>query len=216
MKQTLDITGMTCAACAAAVEKSVGRLDGVDNAAVNFATEKLSVEFDEGKLEVGEVIKAVRDAGYGAELASEGSREGREAERERELKRLKYTFIISAVLSFPMLLAMILHFLGASALGFLHNGYFQLALALPVQFVIGFRFYRGAWHSLKSRSANMDVLVSLGTTAAFVYSLYLMFWGGASEMLYFETSAVVITLILLGRYLETKAKSKTSGAIKSS
>ena len=150
--------------------------------------------------------KAVKAAGYTVV-------EDKAAFRRREMRELTILFVVSAVLSAPFMLMMVLMFAAPNAhlTHMLHNGWFQLILATPVQFIIGWRFYKGAFLSLKNRSPSMDVLVALGTTAAYGYSLYNVLTDGGH--LYFEGAAVIITLVLLGKLLETRARSKTSAAI---
>ncbi len=216
-KVELKITGMTCASCSARIEKKLGKLGGVSKAAVNLATEKASVQYDSAQIKVSEIIKAVKDIGYEAEKIEEATKDREKEQREKEIKKLRITLIVSIILSSPLLLAMILSLLGVDV-PFLHDAYFQLIIATPVQFVIGFRFYKHAFYALRSKSANMDVLVSMGTSAAYFYSLYNVFFQpatmGGMKDLYFEASAIIITLILLGKYLEAGAKGKTSEAIK--
>ncbi len=213
----LKITGMTCAACAARIEKKLSKLGGVSKASVNLATEKASVEFDADEIKVSEIIKAVQSIGYGAEKAEEVTRDREKEQRDREIKKLRITFIISVILSSPLVAAMILSLLRIDV-PYLHNPYFQLVIATPIQFIIGFRFYKHAFFALRARSANMDVLISMGTSAAYFFSLYNVFFEppkmGGMKDLYFEAAAVIITLILLGKYLEAVAKGKTSEAIK--
>lgn len=219
-KKTIELIGMSCAACAARIEKSVAALKGVDASNVNFATEKLTVQFDDNTLNTDTIIAAIKNAGYGAKEESVEHQRDKEKDKEKQLKKLKISLIVSAVLSFPMLLSMVLHLLNVNlhAFSFLHDGYFQLFLAIPVQFVIGFRFYKNSYHALKARSANMDVLIAIGTSAAFFLSLYNVIFQevmhGEMKDLYFESAAVIITLILLGKYLEAVAKGKTGSAIK--
>lgn len=215
-KETLKISGMSCAACSARVEKVLGRMDGVYSAVVNLASEKASVEYDSSKIKVSDIIKAVDSIGYKAERADEISSDREKEQREKEIRRLRLELVISAVLTAPLLFSMLLMVTGID-IPFFHNEYFQLIIATPVQFIIGFRFYRNAYHALRSRSANMDVLIAMGTTASYFFSIYNAFFAGhGHEMkeLYFETSAVIITLILLGKYLEAVAKGRTSEAIK--
>jgi Cu+-exporting ATPase len=216
----LRIKGMTCAACAAKIEKKLSKLGGVVKATVNLATEKASVEFDPAEIKVSDMIKAVQSLGYDAEKAEDVTKDRERELRKKEIRGLKITLIISALLSSPLLLAMVLTVarLEVPWLAVLHNPYFQLAIATPIQFIIGFRFYKHAFYALRAGSANMDVLISMGTSAAYFYSLYNVFFltGGVGMMkdLYFEAAAVIITLILLGKYLEAVAKGKTSEAIK--
>ncbi|MHB8063303.1 MAG: heavy metal translocating P-type ATPase [Ruminiclostridium sp.] len=216
----LKITGMSCAACSAKIEKKLNKMDGIKKAAVNLATERASVEYDASKAKISEIIKTIQALGYEAERAEEVNQDKEKEQREKEIKTLKLTLIISAILSAPLVLAMVLAILQLDypLFSFLHNPYFQLIVATPVQFIIGFRFYKHAYYALRSKSANMDVLISMGTSAAFFFSLYNVFFEevqqGMMKNLYFEAAAVIITLILLGKYLEAVAKGKTSEAIK--
>jgi Cu+-exporting ATPase len=213
----LNLIGMTCASCANRIEKTLQNLTGVRNASVNFAAEKAYVDFDPGKTDILDMIKAVEDAGYHAEVADSESIDKEKEIRQREIKKLKITFIISVLLSFPLFMAMVTA-LFKIPVPFLHSPWFQLAIATPVQFIIGWRFYKKSYHSLKAKSPGMDVLVAMGTSAAYFFSIYNGFFkqipGGTHPELYFEASAIIITLILLGKYLEAVAKGKTSEAIK--
>ncbi|WP_071460686.1 heavy metal translocating P-type ATPase [Bacillus massilinigeriensis] len=219
-KAELEITGMTCAACSARIEKSLNKLDGVKKATVNLALETASVEYNPSQLGVSDIIAKIEKLGYSAKVKRE-SGEGEKDHREQEIEKQKTKFFASLLLSLPLLWAMAGHF---SFTGFIYvpeifmNPWFQLALATPVQFIIGRQFYVGAYKALKNGSANMDVLVALGTSAAYFYSLYLsvVSIGEHAHMteLYFETSAVLITLILLGKLFEARAKGRSSEAIK--
>jgi Cu+-exporting ATPase len=215
---SLKIGGMSCAACSARIEKVLNKLDGVEKAAVNLAAETATVEYDHGKIKVADIIKTIENLGYQAERAEEVSRDREKEQRERETKRLKKEVIVSALLSSPLILAMVLTLLKVDA-PYLHHEYFQLIIATPVQFIIGFRFYKNAFYALRAKSANMDVLIAMGTSAAYFFSLYNVFFqelmpGMGMKDLYFEAAAVIITLVLLGKYLEAVAKGKTSEAIK--
>lgn len=216
-KVELKITGMSCAACSAKVEKKLSRLEGVSKANVNLTTEKATIEYEPSEIKVSDMIKAVRSLGYGAEKAEEVTRDREKEQREKEVRTLRITLIISIILSSPLIAAMILTLLQVDV-PYLHNPYFQLAIATPIQFVIGYRFYKHAFYALRAGSANMDVLISMGTSAAYFFSLYNVFYQpakiGGMKDLYFEAAAVIITLILLGKYLEAVAKGKTSEAIK--
>jgi Cu+-exporting ATPase len=201
----LDIEGMTCAACAARIEKNLNRLDGV-RASVNLATEKATVSFSGEKANLASIIQRVRDTGYDAAVAREGELRDHSAAH----RRARNEFLIAAALSAPFLAEMAA--MAAGAHGWL-AGWLQLALATPVQFWSGARFYRGAWKALRGGTANMDVLVALGTSVAYgfsVVSLLLHF-----SFLYFEASAVVIALVLLGKYLEARAKAKAAQSLES-
>lgn len=219
-KVELRLTGMSCAACSSKIERKLNKTEGIAKAAVNLATEKANIEYDPSTVKVSEIIKTIERLGYGAEKAEEVNRDTEKEQREKEIRSLKLSLIVSAVLSAPLVLAMILGMLklNSPVLSLLHNEYFQLIITTPVQFIIGFRFYKHAYYALKSKSANMDVLIAMGTSAAYFFSLYNVFFEevqkGMMKNLYFEAAAVIITLILLGKYLEAVAKGKTSEAIK--
>ncbi|MCB1308593.1 MAG: copper-translocating P-type ATPase, partial [Leptospiraceae bacterium] len=222
---TLQIKGMTCAACATRIEKGLNRMDGVQQAIVNFALETARVELPSHLNETA-IIERIQKLGYDATVERIDNADEIQAEREAEIRRQKWKFFVSALLSFPLLWTMIAHFRLDRFLWtpeILMSPWVQLALATPVQFIIGFQFYHGAFSALRNKSANMDVLVALGTSAAYFYSLYMtLLWlqsgmsgHGALPHLYYETSAVLITLILLGKYLEALARGRTSNAIRS-
>ncbi|MGM0792635.1 heavy metal translocating P-type ATPase [Bacillus infantis] len=220
-KAELAITGMTCAACSARIEKGLKKMDGISDANVNLALERADVVYNPSAVSPADLIKRVEKLGYGAALRTEEVAGEEQDHREREIERQKGKFTFALILSLPLLWAMAGHF---SFTSFLYvpemfmNPWVQLALAAPVQFIIGRQFYTGAYKALRNGSANMDVLVALGTSAAFFYSLYLSIRsigsGGHSVNLYFETSAVLITLIILGKLFEAKAKGRSSEAIK--
>lgn len=216
-KEVLKISGMTCAACSAKIEKKLSKHEGIENANVNLLAEKATFDYDDKKIKIKDVIKTIENLGYGAVKEEDTSPDKDKEKREKEIKRLKIELIISTILSLPLILAMITMMIGVNV-ELLHNPYFQLIIATPVQFIIGFRFYKGAYYAIKSKSPNMDVLVVMGTSAAFLYSVYNMFYQevghGMMKDLYFEASSIIITLILLGKYLEAIAKGKTSAAIK--
>lgn len=219
----LQLVGMTCAACALKIEKTLNKLPGVSTANVNFAMETAHVEYNPVEVSVSDMQKRVEKLGYKAVPKQE---QGDPAEhRQQDLSKQKRKLLISAILSFPLLWAMVSHFSFTSWIwlpDLFMNPWFQLILATPVQFYIGKQFYIGAYKALRNGSANMDVLVSLGTSAAFFYSLYLtIVWavdGGSAHHgpeMYYETSAVLITLVLMGKLFESLAKGRTSEAIKS-
>ncbi|WP_379945875.1 heavy metal translocating P-type ATPase [Enterococcus devriesei] len=213
--ETFAITGMTCANCSARVEKELKTTDGVLEANVNLATEKATVQFDD-TLSAEQVIQRVEAIGYGAILFDEEHKQRIQQEKAAYLKRMKRDLILSTVLTAPLMIAMVAMLLGSHAgwVHFLHLPLVQLVLVTPVQFGVGQRFYRGAYHALKTKAPNMDVLVAMGTSAAFLLSVYNGFFNPHNSDLYFESSGMIITLILLGKYLEQKAKTKTSDAIK--
>ena len=211
---------MTCAACSARVEKKLDSLEGVKAANVNLGTEKATVEYLPEQITVADLIKAVRSVGYEAEIVEDISRDQEMEEKEAEIQNLRILLVISIALSLPLLLSMLLSILGWDWAGtaWLHNQYFQLIIATPIQFLIGARFYQQSYYALRSGSANMDVLIAMGTSAAYFFSLYNVFFEevglGMMKSLYFETSAIIITLVLLGKYFEAVAKGKTSEAIR--
>lgn len=220
-KAELAISGMTCAACATRIEKGLGRLPGVLKANVNLALETAVVEYDSSRVGVTELIRQVEKLGYRAASKEEETSEAQADRRAEEIRRQTGKFWSSLILSLPLLWAMVSHFSFTSFIWLpeaLMNPWVQLALATPVQFIIGWQFYVGAYKALRNKSANMDVLVALGTSAAYFYSLYVAIAsiGSGAHMLdlYFETSAVLITLILLGKLFEAKAKGRSSEAIR--
>lgn len=219
-KAEFTVSGMTCAACSNRVEKRLNKLDGVNKATVNFALESATVDFNPDEVNVNEMKSAITKLGYKLEVKPD-DQDASTDHRLQEIERQKKKFIISFILSFPLLWAMVSHFSFTSFIylpDMLMNPWVQLALATPVQFIIGGQFYVGAYKALRNKSANMDVLVALGTSAAYFYSVYVSIQSiGSSEHmtdLYFETSAVIITLIILGKLFEAKAKGRSSEAIK--
>lgn len=209
-KVTLLIAGMTCAACSTRVEKALNKMEGVTKAYVNLSNNKAVVEFPSGTITTDEIVNTIVKAGYKAEVEIDRDLDREKELREKEIKSLKNSFIFSAILSIPLFLAMFFHMAGQ--MNILTNGWFQLLLATPVQFIIGYRFYKGAYNALRGGGANMDVLVSMGTSAAYFFSVYNLLIG--VHEYYFEASAVIITLIVLGKTFEAVAKGKTSEAIK--
>ncbi|MEI2379484.1 heavy metal translocating P-type ATPase [Priestia megaterium] len=219
-KAEFSITGMTCAACSTRIEKGLNKLEGVTKASVNLALETASVEYSPSQIAPQDITQRVEKLGYGAKLKSE-EKEEEQSYREKELSKQKGKFWFSFILSVPLLWAMVSHFTFTSFIPLPHmlmNPWVQLALATPVQFVVGKQFYVGAFKALRNKSANMDVLVALGTSAAYFYSLYssLKSLGSSAHtnQLYYETSAILITLILLGKLFEANAKGRSSEAIK--
>lgn len=213
MESDLQLIGMTCVNCAAKIEKALNELDGVE-ASVNFATEKAHVVVSGDQLQLEDLIKAVQGVGYQAfPLNSEVDAAKAKEEAAKEYQRDLRHFIISAVLTVPFLIEMGMMFLG-SGHEFMPR-WLQLILATPVQFWIGYRFYRGSYFALRSKSANMDVLVALGTSMAYLLSAVVTLKGWADLHVYFEASTAIITLILLGKLMESRAKGKTSEAVES-
>lgn len=214
-KVDLRITGMTCAACSGRVERALNKLNGVTTAVVNLAVEKAAVEYYPGVISLSDIKARIEKLGFGAhDLADSTAVDQEKQAREAEVSRQRLRLLIAIGFSLPLLLAMAMHMLGVMgrAAEFLMNPYLQLVLATPVQFIAGWQFYRGAYMVLKNGSANMDVLVVLGTSAAYFYSIANVL--RHEPDLYFETSAILITLIILGKLLEATAKGRTSEAIK--
>ena len=215
---TLGVTGMTCASCVGRVEGALRKLPGVVEASVNLANEKATVSCVAGEVGLQDLEEAVEEAGYGVVREDEGS-SSVESSREREYGKLESDFFLAAALTVLVLLGslpMMLGFMLPVPTGWVNLG--LLLLATPVQFWAGRRFYRGAWGALRHGQANMNTLVVMGTSAAYLYSVVAtlapqLFAAGRADV-YFETSALIITLILLGRLLEARAKGRTNDAIK--
>jgi Cu+-exporting ATPase len=204
----LAIDGMTCASCAGRVEKALAKVPGVMSAEVNLALETAQVSVAAGKFNTQQLIDAVVAKGYGAKLIQD------QLARPDSSKRFDWWPVaVSALLSLPLALAMVAEWFGWQ--GHL-AGWLQLALATPVQFWLGWRFYRAGWSALKAATGNMDLLVALGTSAAYGLSVYLLLSPvhGGMHHLYFESSTIVITLVLLGKWLESRAKRQTTEAIR--
>ncbi|MCY0876921.1 MAG: heavy metal translocating P-type ATPase [Firmicutes bacterium] len=207
----LNITGMTCAACAARIEKVMNRSTNVSRVNVNLASERAVVEFRAEDFTIDDVIRIVEKAGYGAAVV-EPEKAGEEREdRLAAYRSLRTDFYTGAVLTSPLLLQMLSVLVPGHA--FMLPIWLQIALATPVQFVVGWRFYRGAYHALRGLAPNMDVLVALGTSAAYLFSLAAVVWH-IETALYFDSAALITTLILMGKLLEHRAKSQTSQAIR--
>lgn len=223
----LNITGMHCASCSALITRKLKKTPGVEEANVNYAANKARVRYDASKVHEHDIVAAVKAAGYGAEVRNEHGHHGVEMDRKRredEIADYRAKFLIGLVLSLPMLYFMIGVFL--PDLPFMaavmpYAGVASLILATPVQFWLGAGFYRGFWSSLRMATFSMDSLIVIGTTTAYVYSL----WNFASHALtertllggmhdlYFEVAALLITFVLLGKWLEARAKGSTSEAI---
>lgn len=217
------VLGMTCAACAARIEKGLNKIPGIHNASVNFALETARVEFSTAQLSVQDIVKKIDQLGYHA-ILNENDTKNIQNLKQKEISYKKIQLIISALLSFPLFWTMAAHFSLTSWIylpEWLMNPWIQCIFATPVQFIIGFQFYLGAYKALRNKSANMDVLVVLGTSAAYFYSLCMTLkWAPSLSAdqyfppLYYETGAVLITLIILGKFFEAKAKTRASEAIK--
>ncbi|WP_322488500.1 heavy metal translocating P-type ATPase [Chloroflexus sp.] len=240
---TLAITGMTCASCSARVEKALRKTPGVLSAEVNLASEQALVRYAPGMVDRVELVKAVEQAGYGVITPAATTTETEDVEaraRAHEMALRRRRLVVGVVFSLPLFVlsmardvglvapwligegaAMAATMAGSSMAEMMHMiaarddllNWLFLVLATPVQFYSGRDFYRYAWRALRMRTATMDTLIALGSSAAYFYSLVLLL-SGAPGHVYFETAAVIITLILVGKYLEARAKSQTSAAIK--
>ncbi|TNJ67279.1 copper-translocating P-type ATPase [Paenibacillus hemerocallicola] len=228
-RSTFRVTGMTCAACAARIEKSLGRMEGVDGVTVNLAMERMSVAFDRHKVGAQQIGEKVRQLGYGLQpVAKEDG--GNERDGDEERNRLRNRFLLSALFTLPLLWTMFGHWSFTSGVwmpDLLMDPWFQFAMAAPVQFVFGMQFYTGAFRALRGRTANMDVLIALSTSVAFFYSHYLTATSASGHgpmhgadphaghvPLYYESSAMIITIVHLGKWLEALAKKRTLTAIR--
>ncbi len=224
----LDIQGMTCASCSATVERVVGKLPGVQNANVNLSAETLTLDYDPAEISLQQVVGAVADAGYQAilpvESTIEDELERKKAQKAKRLQNMKLRFIISAVLTVPLLILSMGPMLGLRLPAFfdpdvnpLNNALAQLLLTTPVV-IMGWTYYYHGFRNLVKLHPNMDSLIAIGTGSAYLYSLYALWHitqGNAhfAHSLYFESAAVVLTLITLGKFMESRATGKTSEAI---
>ena len=211
---TLPVEGMTCASCVARVERALKKTGGVAGATVNLATEKATVDFDPTQVSIAELRRAVEDIGYKVPDV-EAVQDGERLQRAAELARLKKRLTVAAALS---AIVLVLTFPGMPM--FEGRNLLLMTLATPVQFWAGWQFYRGAWATLKHKTADMNTLIAVGTSAAYLYSVAVTFFphffmeSGFMAEVYFDTSSLIITLILVGRFLEARAKSQTSEAIR--
>lgn len=209
MKDNFLIQGMSCAACSARLEKVLSRQDGVSKANVNLSSNRARVIYDENVISRDDILAVISRAGFTGYYQESRDIEKERELREKEIKSLKRDFIISLIFALPLFSVMFFHMAGIHV--FYADARWQFAFATLVQIFGGHRFYKGAISSLRSKTFNMDVLVSMGTTAAYLYSIYNM--SIANPHLYFESSAVIITLVLLGKLMEAKAKDKTNEAV---
>lgn len=225
----LSIGGMDCTSCASLVERSLRKVDGVKSASVNFAAEKAAIVFDETKSSEKDLIDAVVNAGYKASPADKLTPEMEKTRKEKIISGYFNKFLFSLILSVPMIYFMFFDFfkwVPGRELLLSYVGIISLVLTIPVQFYAGAGFYKGMWASLKMKTFNMDSLIAIGTSTAFFYSLinysiyaitnktFIGLEGMKIPELYFETAAFLITFVLLGKWLEAKAKGKTSDAIR--
>ncbi len=205
----LKIDGMTCAACSGRVESALNKLPGV-TANVNQATEVAYITYTPGIVSLENLIEAVTDSGYHADKLNQANRDKENSQKQTIYQSDLRLFWFSAILTIPLMLQMLTMFSDDHSEWL--PRWLQWLLATPVQFWIGFRFYKGAWYALKGGAANMDVLIALGTSMAYLFSTVVTFYG-LEQHVYFEASAAIITLVLLGKLMESRAKNKTSTAI---
>lgn len=200
---TLKIGGMHCVRCSNAITNALKNKKGIESISVSYATSKADIVYDSNIISYKEIVKIIKKSGY--YVIDENS-------KNKEYKITLYTFIFSLILTIPFIIMMIFMFINKHN-NIFHNGYFQLAFVTPIQFIVGYKFYKGAYESIKNKSPSMDVLVALGTSVAYFYSLYNLING--VHMYYFESCAFVITLVYLGKLLELKSKKKTNEVINS-
>lgn len=211
VKVTLIIKGMTCASCVGRVEKALKKVPGVLSASVNLASEKATVSFDPNEASTVNLTEAILKSGYESSILDDGQY----LSLNLELKRDFYLIIFSALLTIPLSLPMVV---GPLGFHLMIPSWIQFLLAFPIQFIVGYDFYFSAWKAIKSKSGNMELLVVLGTSSAFLLSTFLMIknWNQFDSIhLYFESSAMVMTLVKLGKFFEKKAKFQTTAAIRS-
>jgi Cu+-exporting ATPase len=223
-KASFAISGMTCASCVGHIENALNGFEGVSSVNVNLATEKATIEYDPAIVGMADFRKAVEGVGYGikSEIAEDTLIESDAvtSAARHEARILRKKLIVSGIIGAYMLLIAISELSGGWAPSFLGNKYLLWAMATPVQFWAGWQFYKGLWSGLKHKTANMNTLIAVGTSAAYFYSVVAILFpgffaaGGRSAHVYFDTAAIIIALILLGRFLEARAKGRTSEAIK--
>lgn len=240
-KATIQIGGISCALCTARIETGLEKIQGIQKVSVSYAAEKAFLEYDDSLLQIPDIKKIIKSLGFSIEESEGKKTMTLLSPAEKEKIKIRNLFILSAVFSSPLILAMVLGGMGfcsdtfnpTGSTGFsvfidyiryratlLHNWKLQLIAATPVQFIFGFRFYKNAFHALRARAANMDVLIAAGTTVTYFYSLYIAIFQNVAYYygminIYFEASATIITLVLLGKYLEAAARGKTGKAIQS-
>jgi len=218
-RKELPVTGMSCANCAASIERTLNKkVEGVVSASVNFASQRLLIDYIPSLVALDAIAAEVKNIGFDLIVADEGEDEAdvEEIARHAEIKDQMQKFIIGVVFALPLFIISMSRDFGliGSWSHALWMNWFFLFLATPVQFYTGLDYYIGAYKSLKNKSTNMDVLIALGSSVAYFYSLAILVLPGISGHVYFETSAVIITLIKLGKLLEARTKGKTGGAIK--
>ncbi|MBT8171492.1 heavy metal translocating P-type ATPase, partial [Candidatus Bathyarchaeota archaeon] len=214
-KVTLKISGMHCAVCAQTIEKKLNVKEGIYKAVVNFALETASVEYNSSQISLEKIKKAIRDVGYDVIESEEGIEDAEQKERDREIRSLKNRLIFSIVVTIPVVLYSNFRFLPFTLPTLPIDNFiplFLFVLSTPVHFIVGHSFFIGAYNALKNKNPNMDVLVTMGTSAAYFYSVYVTFSGNGN--LYYTTAVSLMTFLILGRLLEATAKGRTSAAIR--
>jgi Cu+-exporting ATPase len=228
-RMSLNVFGMHCASCAGLIERALKKLPGMKEAHVNYGSEKAHIVYEAGMITLDQIQAVIKKAGYRAETIDEKDRDAERKRREAEIRDYQRKFLVGLILSIPLLYFMLLEFFPSLPFGeqiLSRMGFISLLLAIPAQFILGYGFYRGMWSSLRMKTFNMDSLIAIGTSTAFVYSLYEFVrfvvinrsvWapmGSKIPDLYFEIGVFLITFVLLGKWLEARAKGKTSDAIK--
>ena len=203
----LRIGDMTCASCVQRIERRLKASAGVIAATVNLATETADVTFDPAQTSIKQLIATVQDTGYSAQATGEQPPDEREEARAAEIRRQGRLFVLGAVISVPL-------FILSMWSDFPSKIYVLLAMATPVQILLGWQYYKNSYRALKHGSANMDVLIAMGSSVAYLYSIYSTFFAPGEVVVYYDTAAVILTLITLGRFLEARAKGRTSAAIR--
>ena len=227
---TLKLRGMSCASCASSIEDAIRSVPGVSECNVNFGAEQATIQYDPQKTNIEKIQEAVEATGYSSYSLQEqemitGEDDAEKAARKAEERDLLIKVVVGGVISVILIIGSLPMMIGIDLPWipmWLHNQWFQLALTAPVQFWCGYEFYINTWKALKRHAATMDTLIALGTSAAYFYSLFATVFPnffinqGLMPEVYYETAAVVITLILLGRLFENRAKGQTSEAIRKS
>src|SRR3989344_1959447 len=208
-KSEFHVTGMHCASCSTIIERALSKTPGVQSANVNFSTSKAVIHHDES-LTNENLIKTIKNKGYNATVLEGNSGNDQKKFHEEEIKELKRKFLLSLDFAIPIvIIGMVLMWVGIEVP---YKDYLIWLLATPVQFYLGWQFYLGTWHALRNKTANMDTLIAVGTTAAYFYSVYVILFNQETGQ-YFEVSAILITLVIMGKYLEALAKGRASDAI---
>ncbi|MCF8138837.1 MAG: heavy metal translocating P-type ATPase, partial [Desulfotignum sp.] len=215
---TLPVTGMSCANCAANIDKTLAGMDGVVDVSVNFASERVSIQYIPSVVSLDDMQKKIKDLGFELIVADDeaDAADVEEIARNREIRDQTRKFVIGAAFALPLFLLSMSRDFGLTG-AWSHAPWMNwlfLLLATPVQFYTGWDYYTGAYKALKNRSANMDVLIALGSSVAYFYSLAILVVPALTGHVYFETAAVIIVLIKFGKLLEARTKGKTGGAIK--